>query len=205
MPNQHYSAGVRSTPGSPRTHQSYTSPVSDPQSIREEYENRGIRGFYSASGADYRNPHEPKLRRCVQHVVTIWRPDLSHVLDLAAGSGEATLALRDLGASRIDAIDPYTSDAYQARTGHPAEQLTFEDVADGALSGRRYTLIVCSFALHLCEPSRLPAVAQQLSLTGDALLILTPHKRPIIRREWGWELVDEAVVERVRARWYRGR
>jgi hypothetical protein len=125
------------------------------------------------------------------------------VLDLAAGSGEVTLALRELGATRVDGVDPYTADAYLARTGNSVERLTFEDVAAGALAGRHYSLVVCSFALHLCEPSRLPAVCQQLSLVGDALLILTPHKRPVIKSEWGWTLVGELVVERVRARMYR--
>lgn len=131
-----------------------------------------------------------------------WSPDLTHVLDLAAGSGEATLALRELGARQIDGIDPYTADAYSARTGASPERFSFEDVAVGALAGRSYSLVVCSFALHLCEPSRLPKVAQQLSLIGDALLILTPHKRPVIQPGWGWQLKGEMVVERVRARVY---
>jgi hypothetical protein len=177
--------------------------VSEPPSIRGEYEKRGVAGFYTESGADYRNPHEPQVRRCIASALETWRPDLSRVLDLAAGSGEATLALRELGATRIDGIDPYTADAYQARTGSPAERFTFEQVAGGALTGRRYTLIVCSFALHLCEPSRLPGVAQQLSLAGDALLIITPHKRPVIRAQWGWHLTGEQVIERVRSRMYR--
>ena len=177
--------------------------LSDRPSIRAEYQARGVRGFYRGSGADYRNPHEPQLRRCIRAAVETWRPDLSHVLDLAAGSGEATLALRELGANRIDATDPYTVDAYAERTGTPAERLRFEDVAGGALAGRIYTLIVCSFALHLCEPSRLPAVAQQMSLVAGELLILTPHKRPLIKAAWGWNPVGEVVVERVRARFYR--
>ena len=177
--------------------------MSVPRSIRSEYESRGVRGFYAESGGDYRNPHEPQLRRCVRVAVETWRPDLSRVLDLAAGSGEATLALRELGAATVDGVDPYTADAYLRRTGRPAERLTFEDVAAGALSGRRYTLAVCSFALHLVEPSRLPAVAQQLSLAGDQLLILTPHTRPVIKSWWGWDPVGEVVVERVRARMYR--
>jgi hypothetical protein len=177
--------------------------VSDSPSIRSEYETRGVRAFYTTSGADYRNPHEAQIRRCIADAVQVWRPDLTHVLDLAAGSGEATLALRELGARRIDGIDPFTADAFAERTGQVAERFTFEDVAAGALCGRRYTLIVCSFALHLCEPSRLPAVAHQLSLAGDALLILTPHKRPSLKAEWGWDLVGERVVERVRARMYR--
>lgn len=174
----------------------------DSPSIRSEYASRGVRGFYSESGAGYRNPHEPQVRRCIKVAVEKWSPDLKHVLDLAAGSGEATLALRELGARQIDGIDPYTADAYAARTGAAAERFSFEDVAAGALAGRSYSLVVCSFALHLCEPSRLPVVAQQLSLVGDALLILTPHKRPLIQPNWGWHLRVEMVVERVRARMY---
>jgi hypothetical protein len=177
--------------------------LTDTSSIRAEYETRGVRGFYAESGAAYRNPHEPEVRRCIDVAVKTWRPDLSRVLDLAAGSGEATLALWDLGAVRIDGIDPYTAAAYLARTGQAAEQFTFGDVAAGALAGRRYSLVVCSFALHLCEASRLPAVAQHLSLVGAELLIVTPHKRPVIKPEWGWNLVGEIVVERVRARFYR--
>ena len=177
--------------------------MADPAPIRAEYERRGVGAFYRESGADYRNPHEPQLRRCIARAVALWRPDLSHVLDLAAGSGEVTLALRELGATRIDGVDPFTADAYLARTGQPAERLTFEAVAAGALAGRRYSLVACSFALHLVEPSRLPAVCQQLALVSGALLILTPHKRPVIKSEWGWERVGEEVVERVRARFHQ--
>src|SRR5205814_6005413 len=95
-----------------------------PPSIRGEYERRGVRGFYRDAGAGYRNPHEPQVRRCLAAAVAKWKPDLSRVLDLAAGSGEATLALRELGAGRVDGIDPYTADAYLARTGSAAEALS---------------------------------------------------------------------------------
>ena len=172
-------------------------------SIRGEYEKHGAGAFYTRFGAGYRNPHEPALRRCIVASIQTWRPDLSRVLDLAAGSGEATLALRELGAGAIDGVDPYSAEAYRKRTGRPAETFTFTEVAAGALAGRRYSLVACSYALHLCEPSRLPAVATQLSLVGDSLLVLTPHKRPQIKQEWGWMLVGELVVERVRARFYR--
>jgi SAM-dependent methyltransferase len=172
-------------------------------SIRGKYEQHGAGGCYRRFGATYRNPHEPSLRRAIQSAVQSWRPDLSRVLDLAAGSGEATLVLRELGAGHVEGIDPYTAEAYQRRTGSPASRLTFEDVAAGALSNERYTFIVCSFALHLCEPSRLPALAYQLSVAAPALLVLTPHKRPILRPEWGWDLIGEQVVERVRTRFYR--
>ena len=171
--------------------------------IRHEYESHGVEGFYKERGGEYRNPHEPMIARSIEIAVRDWKPDLSNVLDLAAGSGEATLVLRQLGARRIDAIDPYTFEAYEKRTGATAGRQTFQQIADGALAGRSYTLIVCSFALHLIEVSRLPQVCYELSLIGDAMLILTPHKRPQIRREWGWELTNEMVVQRVRSRLYR--
>lgn len=124
------------------------------------------------------------------------------MLDLATGSGEITLALRELGVKHIDAIDPFTYHAYLERTGQPAGRESFEQIAAGALSGRRYSLVVCSFALHLIEESRLPKVCYQLSTIAKQLLVLTPHKRPQIRPEWGWELNYEMVVQRVRARFY---
>lgn len=175
----------------------------DEFSIRGAYEAQGVEGFYRDRGAAYRNPHEPIIRRSLRMVVPGWKLDLSRVLDLAAGSGEATIALRELGAAHVDATDPYTYQAYARRTGSAAERLTFEDIAAGALADRSYTLIVCSFAMHLCEPSRLPGLAYALSLTSPALLILTPHKRPEMRPAWGWELAQEKVVERVRSRLYR--
>ncbi|HWE94324.1 MAG TPA: class I SAM-dependent methyltransferase [Tepidisphaeraceae bacterium] len=172
-------------------------------SIREEYERHGADAYYQQYGSTYRNPHEDSIIRCLRLAAERWPLDLSRVLDLAAGSGEVTLALRDLGAKAVDAIDPYTAQAYGQRTGQVAEPFTFADVAAGALDGRRYGLIACSFALHLCEPSRLPGLMYRLSLVADSLLVLTPHKRPHIAREWGWELEGEFVVERVRARFHR--
>jgi hypothetical protein len=171
--------------------------------IRHEYEEHGVDGFYQQSGATYRNPHEPQIRKSIRAAVRDWSLDLKHVLDLAAGSGEATLALRDAGATRIDGIDPFTFEAYLDRTGQIAGRETFEQIAAGALAGRNYSLIVCSFAFHLIEPSRLPQVAYQLSTIANQLLILTPHKRPQIREAWGWALTQERVMRRVRSRLYQ--
>lgn len=173
------------------------------EALRHLYERHGVQGYYAEFGDQYRNPHEQRVRHALQAAVAAWRPDLGRVLDLACGSGEATLALRELGAAAIDGLDPYTAAAYQARTGRPAETLSFEAVAAGALAGRRYSLVVCSYALHLLEPSRLPRLAFQLSQIAPSLLVLTPHKRPAIRPEWGWQPAGEMVVERVRARLYQ--
>jgi SAM-dependent methyltransferase len=179
--------------------------VSDPDSpsIRGEYEQHGVRGFYEQHGEAYRNPHESAIRLALHAGLSRWRLDLSHALDLACGSGEVTLTLQDLGCTNIDGIDPYTGEAYRARIGRPAEPFTFEQIAEGALEGRQYSLIVCSYALHLLAASRLPLVAYQLQRIAPALIVLTPHKRPQLREAWGWRLEDEIVVARVRVRLYR--
>ena len=187
----------------PRESSSDRARVAAQPSVRGAYEKYGAENYYRRFGRDYRNPHEPVVRKSLRTANETWPLDLTRVLDFAAGTGEATLALTEMGAARVDATDPYTYEAYESRVGRPAERLGFEDVAAGALAGRRYSLVVCSFALHLCEASRLPAVAYQLSLLAPSLLVLTPHKRPMIRPEWGWVLEGERVVERVRSRWYR--
>lgn len=172
------------------------------EAIRRQYEQFGVEGYYERHGGDYRNPHEPIVRQILEAAVQKWNLDLSSVLDLACGSGEATLALRDLGAGRIRGIDPYTADAYRERTREDVESLSFEQIAGGALAGRRYSLVVCSFAMHLIEASWLPALLAALARVAPRLLILTPHKRPEINPAWGWNLEDEILLDRVRARFY---
>ncbi len=171
-------------------------------SIRKQYEEFGSKGYYQNFGKAYRNPHEPIIIRAVQDAVERWQPDLTQVLDLACGSGEITLALRAIGVDTITGVDPYTGEAYLERTGQEALPYTFEDIAAGALAGQTYSLIVCSFAMHLIPSSRLPLLAYHLAQLAPHLLILTPHKRPQLKPAWGWTLVGEHMTERVRSRYY---
>jgi 2-polyprenyl-3-methyl-5-hydroxy-6-metoxy-1,4-benzoquinol methylase len=175
----------------------------DSLSIHREYEQHGVHGYYEKFSDAYRNPHEAAIRLAFQEGLSRWQVDLSCVLDLACGSGEITLALMETGCAQIDGIDPYTAEAYQARTGKLAETFTFEQIADGALEGRRYSLIVCSYALHLLSTSRLPVLAYQLTRIAPALIVVSPHKRPNLREVWGWRLEDELVLARVRVRLYQ--
>ena len=169
---------------------------------RPAYDEHGVTGFYRQFGASYRNPHETILQNLLKRVALEWKLDLKNVLDLACGSGEATLVLQELGA-KVSGIDPYTFEAYFERTKLEAEPFSFDDIANGILEGRRYSLVVCSFALHLVEISRLPALLYQLAQMTDTLVILTPHKRPQIKSEWGWKLEAEVLEDRVRARLYK--
>ena len=171
-------------------------------SVRKAYEDLGAETYYREQGENYRNPHEPVLVSCLHDAVSKWELNLDHVLDLACGSGEVTLALQKNGAN-ITGNDPFTFAAFEKRTGKPALRFTFRDIAGGALHGEKYTLIVCSFALHLAEASVLPVLCQQLAAISDTLVVLTPHKRPDLKTAWGWELQDEFLHERVRTRLYR--
>jgi len=176
--------------------------IEDDLPIRQAYETWGVEAFYQHYGSTYRNPHEAIVGQVLARgLVGVPREGLP-VLDLACGSGEVTLALRELGWQDIHGIDPYTQQAYLERTGQVAEGFRFEEIEQGVLWGREYGLIVCSFALHLLERSRLPTLAYQLSCIGDRLMVITPHKRPEIRPEWGWTQVDEFCLERVRSRLY---
>ena len=179
-----------------------TSPSS--KAIRSQYEAHGAREFYEKFGDGYRNPHEPIIRELLAACALQWNfaPSEMPVLDLACGSGEATLALRVLGFTRIDGIDPFTSKAYLARTQQTAEAFSFANIAAGVLQSRRYELCVCSFAMHLAPLSILPQLCLQLSLCCAHLLILTPNKRPFIRADWGWNERGEILKDRVRARFY---
>lgn len=171
--------------------------------ISDEYRTRGVDAFYRSEGALYRNPHESAAARLLEEALDRLGPNKERALDLACGSGEATVVLEGRGFSSVDAVDPYTGEAYRKRTGKTAESATFQDIAQGCLAGRSYDVIVCSFALHLPERSWLPRLCYNLSTISQHLIILTPIKRPEIRRDWGWELDFEIMADRVRARVYR--
>ncbi len=177
--------------------------LEESSALRCQYEQHGVKNYYAQFGAEYRNPHEPIIAEVMREAVSRWSLDLSHVLDLACGSGEVTLVLRELGARQIDGIDPYTGEAYLGRTSQQAETFSFEEIAAGALEGRQFSVVVCSFAMHLIEESWLPSLLFQVAGISDCLLIITPHKRPELKAEWGWTLKDEFVIERVRARLYK--
>lgn len=172
--------------------------MNDDTSVRDGYGRLGVEGYYRLHAADYRNPHEAAVAAAVRRSCA--GLDLSAVLDLACGSGEATLPLLELGA-QVHAVDPYTGPAFTARTGREAEALSFEQIAAGALAGRRYSLVVCAYALHLVEPSRLFALGWALAAASDTLVVISPHKRPQLARPW--RLAREELSDRVRSRTWR--
>ena len=169
------------------------------RSIHDNYKDMGPKGFYTSMGSEYRNPHEEVVRGCLRKCVVDWNLDITRVLDLACGSGEVTLEILDMG-GLANGIDPYTNAAYKGRTGQEATVGSFESIANGGLPGQGYSLVVCSYAMHLVDLSWLPRLVYRLGEVSDHLLILSPHKRPDLTP---WARMDRDMYQdRVRARLY---
>jgi len=112
----------------------------------------------------------------------------------------------DILRPRILASDPYTAEAFKARTTLECSTASFSEIAEGALDrlcgnsqggqsdGEPSVLVdmtVCSFALHLIDsPSELFSLLWELSTKSRWLIILAPHKKPDIKNGWGWTKWD---------------
>jgi hypothetical protein len=181
--------------------------------FRHHYARAGPGGYYREHADDYRNPHEPAVVAAIAHAVANWSSqtdglDFSHVLDLAAGSGEVTMALAQrIPAAQIEGIDPFTGQLYEQRTGRRCLPISFEAIAQGDEGLGPCSCIIVSCALHLVEDSWLPSLCLRLATTARDLVVITPLTRPEIRADWGWRLVEatscEAEGRDVRLRWYR--
>lgn len=170
-----------------------------PDPIRHHYESDGVDGYYRRHGAAYRNPHEEAVQETLKYCLN-WGLDTTKVLDLGCGSGEVTLTLEAAGVQGIVGCDPYTGAAYLERVGRPCEPWSFKDLARGVLAEHQFSLMIASYVLHLCPESLLPRLAWELSQHAGHLLILSPHKRPVLEESWGWRLLREDYRERVRVR-----
>ncbi|KNE72267.1 hypothetical protein AMAG_16754 [Allomyces macrogynus ATCC 38327] len=218
-------------------------------SMRENYGTMGVDGYYTHVARTYRNPHFAAIQQCLATLLdqialvagqpsddSRWPSDSApepvplrvrawRVLDLAAGSGEATIALEAwisarsrapaansnaaiarrnataaavtpilarAGAPTVDACDPYTAPAYADRVGRDeCRPWSFEDISDGCLEDLPvYDVVVCSFALHLVDPpSKLYGVLTSLARRAKYLVILSPHKKPVVDEKMGWDTV----------------
>lgn len=169
-------------------------------SIRSKYQKYGVKNFYEWNFDQYNNPHEPIIQKSIKFVNDNWKVKFNKSLDLAAGTGEVSKTLIRLGYKNIDACDAYSSDYYETNTNIKCEKISFDDIINGALDDKKYDIIICSFALHLLEQSKLPIFLYKLTQISKQLLILSPHKRPEIKEEWGWKLQNEIVIDKVRTR-----
>eukprot|EP00746_Dinoflagellata_sp_MGD_P164668 gnl/MRDRNA2_/MRDRNA2_93431_c0_seq1.p1 gnl/MRDRNA2_/MRDRNA2_93431_c0~~gnl/MRDRNA2_/MRDRNA2_93431_c0_seq1.p1 ORF type:complete len:573 (+),score=169.43 gnl/MRDRNA2_/MRDRNA2_93431_c0_seq1:58-1776(+) len=183
-------------------------------SMNAAYDELGSDGYFKTHGDRYTNPHEPAIARALLTALDKWclgtgrlgSTPLRRVHDLACGSGEVAAAFGKWPGSSgctLDASDPYTYAAFEKRMGKPAYQWSFEDVAGGVLEDLQpYDLVISSFSLHLLDKSFHHMTLAALARSCRALLVLTPHKRPVIEPSTGWTQVEELLQDRVRVRLY---
>ncbi len=177
-----------------------------PKAIRPLYEQHGAAGYYRDHADTYQNPHFPEIKNLL--IRNLGRFDCSGpVLDFAAGGGEVTQVLRQSGVLDITGCDPFTFNLYEKNTGRPCLQASFKDVIKNGIEGQ-YSLIISSFALHLCPPKDLFSLVWNLFAAAPLLVILTPHKRPELENLPGVELAWEDFVttergKKVRLKAYR--
>ncbi|WAX16523.1 hypothetical protein LC76P1_00086 [Lysinibacillus phage LC76P1] len=166
--------------------------------VRDEYSKYGVDKYYLEYGNEYKNPHFNTIRELIQNEVIKGK-----VLDLACGNGEATICL-DSSKVSVVGCDPYLNNQYIVNTHNQCYSYNFDDIIDGRLSDLEFDVIVCSFAMHLCEESKLDVLLYQLSLITKELIILTPNKKPDIKDTF-WDIKYEKVLDRVRLRRYQSK
>lgn len=167
------------------------------EAIRNKYAELGVDEYYKQHGNDYVNPHLDRLTSSVRMIKDFWKLDLTNSLDLCAGSGEITSIL-----GCTEGCDPYTFESYTEKTGKPCMQYSFDDIMHGRLD-KNYKTIVCSYALHLADRSKLPLIVYQLSLVCNEFILISPNKKPEINEDWGMTLDNQAYLNGVRIRLYK--
>lgn len=141
------------------------------QKIRPLYDLHGPEGYYREFADEYENPHLPEIQALLER--NIERLDCSGtVLDFAAGGGEVSSALQGLGAKNVLGCDPFTHALFEQKTGLPCLQLSFKEVVREGLPGQ-YSLIISSFALHLCPLKDLFSLSWNLLQAAPILVIIT--------------------------------
>jgi len=167
------------------------------EAIRNKYSELGVDEYYRLHGNDYINPHLERLTSSVKMINHLWKLDLTNSLDLCCGSGEIT-SLLDCN----EGCDPYTYQSYINNTGKPCMRFSFDDIMHGNLT-KQYNTIVCSYALHLADKSKLPQIIYQLSRICNNFLLISPNKKPEIHEDWGMVLDNSAYINGVRIKYYK--
>ncbi len=144
--------------------------------IRLQYEDLGIEGFYR-SNVNYENFHKKNVRELLEE--NHQNLPLYDVLDMSAGDGLVTTTLQSLDYQNIEGSDPYLSDLYTKNTGLRCMNLDFKSIVMYGLP-KKYSCVICSFALHLCEKSMLPSLLWRISESTTSFVVISPSKFPFI-------------------------
>ncbi|KAH8104502.1 hypothetical protein BXZ70DRAFT_590715 [Cristinia sonorae] len=94
---------------------------------------------------------------------------------------------------QILAADPFTAEAFKARTSLNCSTFSFQEIADGSLAALLNAGTEPSQDNQQAEQKVLFALLWELSLRSRWLVVLAPHKKPEIKMGWGWVKWDAKV------------
>jgi len=173
------------------------------KSMSENYKN-GVDYYYIKYGKFYRNPHYSIIKNCLCYIYHNFQLNWGNVLDLACCSGEVTSILLEIEPNlMITSCDPYTYEAFHNKTGRIAKKWSFSDIQNGLFSqiNISFDVVVLSFAAHLI--TNLFSTMYPLSMACEYMIIISPHKNPIIQDKMGWQLMHSMLIDRIHTRLYR--
>ncbi len=175
----------------------------DTQSMYRNYQEHGVENYYREKWREYKNFHESNIKELLIRNIGRFKSDC--ILDLCSGGGEVTKVLLEKGINNISGADPYTFNLYIKNTGKECIDLSFKDILRGRMD-KRYTTIICSFALHLVDEKSLSMVVNELFKHTETFIIIAPHKRPFLERIKGVNLIfsDYSLTHKGKKVYMRG-
>lgn len=137
----------------------------------------GVESFYKDNGKDYKNPHEDRVVRVLRAMAPhLHKRVISSVIDIACGSGEASLALLQWFPYKVTFVDPYTKAALLKRIPEATcLEYHFLDLIEKEWPC--HDLAVVSYAYHLLPKSLETLFCMTLASRVKHLLLVHPHKK----------------------------
>lgn len=146
--------------------------------FRKHYKN-GVKEFYLTNGMKYYNPHHSDISTGINFLFKI-KNNINKILDLCAGGGEVTKAVLYMKYNvNIVGADPFTYKLYEFNTKLKCYKWSFDDIMEGCID-EQFDMIICSYALHLCEKNKLYNIMESLSRSTKYLCVISPFKLPYV-------------------------
>ncbi len=172
--------------------------------FRQLYNNSGNSDLYYINhGNSYSNPHQNSIEKIVKDVVTTFFTIQHSYLDLGCGGGQVSMALNSIGCKNVVGLDPYTTSLYKKNCPFPILAHSFQDVAYNKIQLDNCDVVIASFSLHLCPLHDLKLLCINLALVCQWLVIISPHKNPILTDDCGFKLVEFFKSDRIHVRIYK--
>jgi SAM-dependent methyltransferase len=172
--------------------------------FRQLYNNSGNSDLYYINhGNSYSNPHQNIIEKIVKNIVTTFFTIQHSYLDLGCGGGQVSIALESIGCKNVVGLDPYTTSLYKKNCPFPILAHSFQDVAYNKIQLDNCDVVIASFSLHLCRQHDLKLLCINLALVCKWLVIISPHKNPILTDDCKFTLFKSFKSERIHVRIYK--